>query len=101
MVKTNITRVPTNIELMGDELGVLRKSVEFNTFVFKEALASIKDAIKAKSPDAKIFNIINFNYILSIDKKDFKPVLKNILQFHVTHENYLICKDVNKIIKKL
>ena len=63
MVKTITTRKPVNIELIlnqQEELEILKKSVEFNTFVFKEVLAAITDAIKTKLPEAKIFNIIIF-----------------------------------------
>jgi hypothetical protein len=104
MVKTITTRKPVNIELIlnqQEELEILKKSVEFNTFVFKEVLAAITDAIKTKLPEAKIFNIINFNYILTISKTDFKQVLENMIQFHIKHEDYLVCKEIDKLIKKL
>lgn len=104
MAKAIEVRKPINIELIinkHEELEELKKSDKFNSFVFNEVLASIKDAIKNKSNEAKILNIVNMNYVLSIDKKEFKLVLMNMLEFYEKIEEYMVCKDINKLLKKV
>jgi hypothetical protein len=104
MAKTKTVRKPINIELIlneQEELEVLRNSVDFNTFVFNEVLEAMKYAIKTKQPEAKVLNIVNFNHMLTINKVDYKQILENMIQFHIKHENYLICKEIDKLIKKL
>ena len=81
MAREKTIRKPINIELIlneQEELEVLRNSVDFNTFVFNEVLEAMKYAIKTKQPEAKVLNIVNFN-----------------------HKNYLVCKEIDKLIKKL
>lgn len=104
MAREKTIRKPINIELIlneQEELEVLKDSVEFNTFVFKEVLDAIKYAIKAKQPEAKVFNIVNFNHMLTINKIDYKQILENMIQFHIKYENYELCKEIDKLIKKL
>lgn len=97
-------RVPANINLIikhHDELKHIEKDTQFRTFVIDEAVIAIKDAIKNKSEVAQIFNIVNFKYAISIDKKDFKQTLQNALRFYEHIEDYTKCGKINKIIKKL
>jgi uncharacterized protein (DUF4213/DUF364 family) len=68
--------------------------------VFEKVLTSIKDAIKNKLNEAKVLNVINFNYSLIVNKSQYKDVLNSILRFYEEQEEYLKCKEITKIIKK-
>jgi hypothetical protein len=95
--------VPLNIELIiyeQEQINSLKESVEFKTFIFKHVLISIKDAIKNKLNEAKILNVVNFNYTLIINKTQFKDILNTILKFYEEQEEYLECKEITKLIKK-
>jgi hypothetical protein len=95
--------VPLNIELViyeQEQINSLKESVEFKTFIFKHVLISIKDAIKNKLNEAKILNVVNFNYTLIINKTQFKDILNTILKFYEEQEEYLECKEITKLIKK-
>lgn len=103
MARTVKQYVPPNIELViqeQEQITLLKESVEFKTFIFEQVLTAIKDAIKNKLNDAKVLNVINFNYSLTITKSQFKDVLNNILKFNEQQEEYLKCKDITKLIKK-
>jgi len=95
--------IPLNIELIiyeQEQINSLKESVEFKTFIFKHVLISIKDAIKNKLNEAKILNVVNFNYTLIINKTQFKDILNTILKFYEEQEEYLECKEITKLIKK-
>jgi hypothetical protein len=49
---------------------------------------------------SKILNVVNFNYILIINKTQFKDILNTILKFYEEQEEYLECKEITKLIKK-
>ena len=103
MARTVKQYVPPNIELViqeQEQITLLKESIEFKTFIFEQVLTAIKDAIKNKLNEAKVLNVINFNYSLTITKLQFKDVLNNILKFNEQQEEYLKCKDITKLIKK-
>jgi hypothetical protein len=96
-------RKPVPITLKIDtyaDLQALTESATFKTFIFDKTLTAIKSAIRNKKNDITLFNIVNFNYLLSIDKADFKKVLESMIEFYVAQEEYEKCKEINKIIKK-
>ena len=104
MTKTVKQYAPLNIELViyeQDQIDSLKNSVEFKTFIFENILISIKEAIKNKLNEIKILNVINFNYILTINKTQFKDILNNILKFYEEQEKYLECEEITKLIKKI
>jgi len=103
-LKTKKERKPVSITLKIDtyaDLQALTESAAFKSFIFDKTLAAIKTAIRGKKNEITLFNIVNFNYLLSIDKTDFKKVLENIVQFYIEQEEYEKCKEVDKLIKKL
>ena len=103
MARTVKQYVPPNIELViyeQEQVKLLKESVEFKMFIFEQVLTSIKDAIKNKLDGAKVLNVVNFNYSLTINKSQFKDVLNTILKFNEEQEEYLKCKDITKLIKK-
>ena len=103
MARTVKQYVPPNIEVViqeQEQITLLKESVEFKTFIFEQVLTAIKDAIKNKFNEAKVLNVVNFNYSLTITKSQFKDALNNILKFNEEQEEYLKCKDITKLIKK-
>jgi hypothetical protein len=103
MAKTVKNYTPPNINLViyeQEQIQTLKESVQFKTFIFEQVLTAIKDAIKNKLNEAKVLNVVNFNYSLTITKSQFKDILNNILKFNEEQEEYLKCKDITKLIKK-
>ena len=89
MARTVKQYVPPNIELViqeQEQITLLKESVEFKTFIFEQVLTAIKDAIKNKLNEAKVLNVVNFNYSLTITKSQFKDALNNILKFNEEQE---------------
>lgn len=103
MARTVKQYVPPNIELVvyeQEQIKLLNDSIEFKTFILEQVFNAIKDAIKNNINETKVLNVINFSYSLIIYKSQFKDILNNILKFYEQQEEYLKCKEINKLIKK-
>jgi hypothetical protein len=104
MAKTVKQYTPPNIELViyeQEQIKLLNDSVEFKIFIFEQVLNAIKDAIKNNINEIKVLNVTNFSYSLVIFKSQFKDILSNILKFYENQEEYIKCKEINKLIKKI
>jgi len=104
MAKTVKEHTPINISLeitQQSELDILKDSVEFHSFIFEQVFEAVKGAIKTKAIEAKVLNIINYQYSLTIQKTQFKEVLSKMLSFYEQQEEYMVCKDITKLLKKL
>jgi hypothetical protein len=104
MAKTIKQYTPPNIELViyeQEQVKLLNESIEFKMFILEQVLNAIKDAIKNKLDEIKVLNVINFNYSLNIEKSQFKVILNNALKFYEEQEEYLKCKEISKLIKKI
>jgi hypothetical protein len=104
MAKTIKQYTPPNIELViyeQEQVKLLNESIEFKMFILEQVLNAIKDAIKNKLDEIKVLNVINFNYSLNIEKSQFKVILNNTLKFYEEQEEYLKCKEISKLIKKI
>jgi hypothetical protein len=104
MAKTVKEYTPINISLeitQQSELDILKDSVEFHSFIFEQVLEAVKVAIKTKLTEAKVLNIINYQYSLTISMTQFKEVLTKMLSFYEQQEEYMVCKEITKLLKKL
>jgi|LakMenEpi03Aug12_release.lakeMendotaPanAssembly.Ray.scaffolds.fasta_scaffold213856_3 hypothetical protein len=104
MAKTVKEHTPINISLeitQQSELDILKDSVEFHSFIFEQVLEAVKVAIKTKLTEAKVLNIINYQYSLTISMTQFKEVLTKMLSFYEQQEEYMVCKEITKLLKKL
>jgi hypothetical protein len=104
MAKTVKEYTPINISLeitQQSELDILKDSVEFHSFIFEQVFEAVKVAIKTKLTEAKVLNIINYQYSLTISMTQFKEVLTKMLSFYEQQEEYMVCKEITKLLKKL
>ena len=104
MAKTVKQYTPPNIELViyeQEQIKLLNESIEFKTFIFEQVFNAIKDAVKNKTDEIKVLNVVNFSYSLIIYKSQFKDILNNILKFYEEQEEYIKCKEISKLIKKI
>ena len=97
-------RKPTNLELFfldKQELEEMTASPQFHEFVKEEAFTAIKYAIKNKLEFIDVFKLWNLGYVVKIDKKEYKKVLKSILSLFEEKEDYDVCSQITKLINKL
>ena len=58
-------------------------------------------SLESKSANSLKKEIVNLNYVIEIDKNQYKKVLNTILKYYENLENYDKCMDIALIIKKL
>ena len=94
---------PTVLELIfrdEQDLKNLSSEEEFVTFIINDSLNSIKNALENNLDRVELFNIFNLSLSVELEKFHYKDVLNKITQFYIEQENYEICDNIQKIIKK-
>jgi hypothetical protein len=82
------------------DLKNLSSEEEFVTFIINDSLNSIKNALENNLDRVELFNIFNLSLSVELEKLHYKDVLNKITQFYIEQENYEICDNIQKIIKK-
>ena len=69
--------------------------------VMNELVDAVKDGIKRRRANISLFVINDSNYIVSLDKKQWKPSLQSALQHYEKKEEYTMCSEIVKLINSL
>lgn len=69
--------------------------------VFKEAIASIKDAIETKAKTAVLFELEKSEFYIEIDKSEWKTALQTCIDKLVETEDYELCIGIKDLIDKI
>ncbi len=85
--------------------GVSYEDVQENPYVqevvMKEVVDAIKDGIKRKRRNISLFQINDSNYVIGLDKKQWKPSLESALKYFEEKEEYNKCSEIVKMINSL
>jgi|LakMenE18May11ns_1017448.scaffolds.fasta_scaffold9955788_3 hypothetical protein len=98
------TIAPIKLDLEFDspeEIKYLATQETFVTFIYDNVLDIISKAADQNLKKVDIIEIINLNYVIELDKNQYKKVLNTILKHYESIENYDKCMDIALIIKKL
>lgn len=83
-----------NIEaLCGNEI--------FARAVYKETIASIKDAINNKSKTAILFELEKSEYYIEINKSEWTQALQSCIDKLIETEDYEMCIQIKDLIDKI
>ena len=74
---------------------------EVKQILMKELLCAIKDGIKRRRANVSLFQINDSNYIVGLDKKQWKPSLETALKHYEVKEEYTKCSEIKKMIDSL
>ena len=69
-----------------EELMLLASQDEFVTFMFKNAIAAIKQSIRKNKSECVIFDILNYNLKVAIKKEHYKTFLNKAIKHYETNE---------------
>jgi hypothetical protein len=69
--------------------------------VMSELVDAIKDGIKRRRRNISLFVINDSNYIVGLDKKEWKPSLQSALKYYEIKEEYNKCSEIVNLIKSL
>jgi len=95
---------PLQVEIKYDdteELMELASQNEFVTFMFGNAIAAIKQAIRKNKSECVIFDISNYNLKVSIKKEYYKTFLNKAIKHYETLEDYAQCSELVTLKSRL
>ncbi len=96
-------QVPIFRLVMGENASydAIKDIPEVKKVVMDELINAIKDGIKRRRANISLFQINDSNYIVGLDKKQWKPSLETALKYYEAQEEYKVCSEVKKIIDSL
>jgi hypothetical protein len=84
-----------------EELFELATKEEFVTFMFRNAIAAIKQAIRKNKSECIIFSIQNYNVRIAIKKEHYKIFLNKAIKHYEALEDYAQCSELVNLKSRL
>lgn len=105
MAKKSTRKIPSmviNINGGGQaDIKALCNNNIFSNAVYKETIASIKDAIENKRKTAILFELDKSDYYVEINKSDWQQALQSCIDKLVETEDYEMCIQIQDLIDKI
>jgi hypothetical protein len=107
MAKKKVTtrKIPSMVVTIngGDRANIesLCSNVVFASAVYKETVASIKDAINIKAKTAILFELEKSEYYIDINKSDWKNALQACIDKLIETEDYELCSMIKDLMDKI
>jgi hypothetical protein len=105
MAKKSTRKIPSMvININGGavaDVKILCDNEVFSGAVYKEAIASIKDAIENKRKTAVLFELDKSEYYIEIIKSEWKQALQSCIDKLIETEDYEMCIQIQDLIDKI
>lgn len=105
MAKKSTRKIPSMILTVNGngpaDIKALCVNKVFAGAVYKEAIASIKDAINTKAKTAILFELEKSEYYIEINKSEWKYALQACIDKLIETEDYELCSMVKDLIDKI
>jgi hypothetical protein len=95
---------PLQLEIKYDdteELMGLASQDEFITFMFKNAIAALKQAIRKNKSECVIFEISNYDLKVAVKKEHYKTFLNKAIKHYEALEDYAQCRELVTLKSRL
>lgn len=80
----------------------MEKYIDENRVKINELMVdNIDYAVKNRMSAIEVFRFQNSNFIVLINRKDFKENLENIFNFSLDNEHFEVCGKAKKVIEKI
>ena len=80
----------------------MEKYVDENRMEINKAVVdNIDFALKKRLSVVEIFSFKNSNFVVSVNRKDFKENLENLFEFSLNNEHFENCGRVKKVMDKV
>jgi hypothetical protein len=79
----------------------VEQNPEVQAAVMSELIDAVRDGIKRRRRNISLFQINDSNYIVGLDKKQWKPSLESALKYYEIREEYNTCSEIVKLINSL
>ena len=96
-------QVPIFRIVMGENVSYeyIQDIPEIKQILMKELIDAVKDGIKKRRANISLFQINDSNYIIGLNKKEWKPSLETALKYYEDQEEYKVCSEIKQIIDSL
>ena len=84
-----------------EDLNKLRKNNEFKEIIYEEVIKVFEFTSKHNLPKSTLFIIPNLDLTVNVVKKNYKPIIDNILKYYTEKEDYNKCIELTKLKEKL
>lgn len=99
------TKIPTlQIGIVYDtreELEGLRKDPSFSSMILEGVFTAVEQAAATKKKTVDVLDIYNLGVMVSVERKNFKPILEKAIQHYTTSEQYEKCIQLVNLIDSL
>ena len=85
----------------GIDYSNLSKTPEVKKVIIDETLYAIKEGVKKNKKNIPLFEVANSNCYIELEKENWKPTLKNVLDYYIEVEEYDKCIECRDLINKL
>lgn len=97
MEKKVTWEIPLKLNIMYDDpndLIALESSDEFLDLIFRGAVAALKQAIRKNKSECVLFEIVNLESKIKVDKTQYEKLLNNCLSYYEKIEDYDTCQEL-------
>jgi hypothetical protein len=97
MEKKDTWNIPLKLNIMyddPDDLTALKTSDEFLNLIFEGAVAALKQAIRKNKSECILFEIVNLEAKIKIDKTQYEKLLSRCLSYYEKLEDYDTCQEL-------
>jgi hypothetical protein len=105
MAKKSTRKIPSMVITINGggqaDIDALCNNEVFSRAVYKEAIASIKDAIENKKKTAILFELEKSEYYVEIIKPEWKQALQSCIDKLIETEDYEMCIQIQDLIDKI
>jgi uncharacterized protein YqgQ len=105
MAKKSTRKIPSMVITINGggqaDIDALCNNEIFSKAVYKEAIASIKDAIETKKKTAILFELDKSEYYVEIIKSEWKQALQSCIDKLIETEDYEMCIQIQDLIDKI
>jgi len=90
-----VIELPSSNSEMEKYLDIHRKEIN------SRVLYNIEYAIKTRMLAVEIFSFKNSNFVVMMNRKDFKENIQNIIEFSLKIQDYEVCNQAKKVMQIL
>jgi hypothetical protein len=93
--KYEVIELPASNAEMEKYLEIHRKEIN------RRVVENIDYGIKMRLSAVEIFSFKNSNFVVLMNRKDFKENLQNIIDFSLKNQDFDVCKKAKMVLQKL
>jgi len=95
---------PIKLQIEYDEveqLDEMLRNDEFTDFILGKTLIALKQSIRKNKSECVLIEVTNYNYKIKIPKTRYKNLIKSLLKYYESKEDYSTCSELIRLESRL